>query len=295
MTLELAANTVVVAQGMEWGEGPTWLPSLGGYVFTDIPADTIYLCRGDQVESFRTPSAHANGNTTDREGRLVTCEHYRRRVTRTELDGSITTIADIYEGKPFNSPNDVVVARDGSVWFTDPPYGIMRGECEPGAVAEQPSGVYRVDVSGRIDRVIDTLDKPNGLAFSTDESTLYVSDTGYSHRLRGNHHIFAFEMVGGRPLSLSIFATIDPGGSDGFRVDRLGNIWTSAGDGVHCLSPDGVLIGRVILGEMTTNLCFLVEEGKRGVFVTTPTRALVCHIDTATHPPGFCTDPRGID
>ena len=196
---------------MGWGEGPAYMPSEKGYVFTDIVANTIFLCRDGQVAPCRTPSAHANGNTTDHQGRLVTCEHYARRVTRTEPGGSITVIADSFDGKPLNSPNDVCVTRDGAVWFTDPPYGIMRGECEPGAVPEHPSGVYRVDPGGRVERVIDVLDKPNGIAFSVDERTLYVSDTGYSHRPRGNHHIFAFEMVGARPRNLSIFAAIDPG------------------------------------------------------------------------------------
>ena len=253
------ADITTVAEGLGWGEGPAYLPSAGGYIFTDIVANTMLLWREGVVTTFRNPSAHANGNTIDKTGRLVTCEHQTRRVTRTEDDGSITVIADKFEGKPLNSPNDVVVTEDGAVWFTDPPYGILRGECGTDAVPEQPSGVYRVDPLGGIERVISVLDKPNGLVFAVDESVLYVSDTGYSHRVGGNHHIFQFEMVSSCAVNLSIFASIDPGGCDGLRVDRLGNVWSSAGDGIHCLAPDGTMIGKIEVGEMATNLCFLSE------------------------------------
>lgn len=286
-------SIAVVAEGLGWGEGPAYLPSSGGYVFTDIVANTIFLCRGTTVSAFRLPSSHANGNTIDKAGRLLTCEHQTRRVTRTEPDGSITTLADRFDGKPLNSPNDVAVTEDGAVWFTDPPYGILRGECGPDAVAEQPSGVYRWNSrNGTLERVISTLDKPNGLAFSVDESTLYVSDTGYSHRSGGNHHIFKFDVVACRPVNMSIFAAIEPGGCDGLRVDSAGNIWSSAGDGIHCFSPDGQLIGRIALGEMTTNLCFLTHGEPPGLFVTTPTRALICHLDPALCAEGFCCDPK---
>ena len=229
------AIVTTVAQGLGWGEGPTYLPRAGGYVFTDIVANTIYLCREGTVTTFRNPSAQRT-EIRSTSGRLVTCEHHTRRVTLTEGDGSITVLADCFEGKPLNSPNDVVVTEDGSVWFTDPPYEIMRGECGPDA---EPSNQWRL--SGRpsagIERVISVLDKPNGLVFSVDKSILYVSDTGYSHRSGGNHHIFRFEVVAGRAVNLSIFVRSEPGGCDGLRVDRAGNIWSSAGDGIHCFAP----------------------------------------------------------
>lgn len=281
-----------VAKGMGWGEGPAYVESLSGYVFTDIVATTLYIWRGGEPEVLRSPSFFANGNTTDREGRLVTCEHQTRRVSRTEHDGSITVISDTYEGKPLNSPNDVVVASDGAIWFTDPPYGILRGECGPDAVAHHPSGVYRWDPrSTKLERLVSILDKPNGLALAADETALYVSDTGYSHRSGGSHHIFRFDLVDCRPLNMSVFATIDPGGSDGFRIDAAGYVWSSAGDGVQCFSTDGALVGRIALDEMATNLCFL-EGGERGVFVTTPTRALVCRLALSGGTSGFGRDGR---
>jgi gluconolactonase len=241
---------------------------------------------------FRRPSGHANGNTVDHEGRLLTCEHRARRVTRTEADGSITVLASAFEARRLNSPNDVVVSRDGSVWFTDPPYGLLRGECGPDARMEQPgSGVYRADPrSGAVTRVIDYLDKPNGLAFSPDESHLYVSDTGYSHRADGNHHIFVFAMAEARPATLVGVRGITPGACDGLRVDRAGNLWSTAGDGVWCLASDGALRGRIDLGEMTTNLCFI--PGSPSLFVTTPSRAVVVTLVGASDEDGFCREGR---
>lgn len=271
-----------VAAGLGWAEGPVYLASAGSFVFSDVATSTMWRWSpADQEPAvFRSPSHHANGNAVDAEGRLVTCEHQTRRVTRTEADGSITVVADSFEGRPLNSPNDVIVARDGAIWFTDPPYGLLRGECGPDARQEQPvSGVYRCDPhTGAVALVIDCLDKPNGLGFSPDERILYVSDTGHSHRAGGNHHIFRFDFDDkGTVGPLTVFAEILPAASDGFKLDSAGKIWTSAGDGVHCYAGDGVLVGRIELGEMATNLCFLPAP-QRGLFVTTPSRALVCDL-----------------
>lgn len=269
-----------VAAGLGWGEGPVLLPAAGGVVFSDVAASILWLWRLDAAEAtvFRSPSHHANGNTADAEGRLITCEHQTRRVTRTELDGRITVLADAYTGRPLNSPNDVVAARDGAVWFTDPPYGLLRGECGPDARMEQPvAGVYRIDPgTGDVRLMIGCLDKPNGLAFSPDERSLYVSDTGHSHRPGGNRHIFRFDIApDGTAGPLTVFREIVPAACDGLRIGADGVIWSTAGDGVHVYAADGAMVGRIDLGEMATNLCFLPEQR---IFITTPTRALVCDL-----------------
>ncbi|HET7714435.1 MAG TPA: SMP-30/gluconolactonase/LRE family protein [Bauldia sp.] len=287
-----AAIVTPVADGLGWGEGPAFLAAAGGVVFSDVAADTMYLWRsGDgAIRTFRRPSGHANGNTVDHSGRLITCEHRNRRVTRTEADGSVTVIASAYGGRSLNSPNDVIVARDGAIWFTDPPYGILRGECGPDARMEQSgSGVYRVDPkSGEVVLAIDFLDKPNGLAFSPDETRLYVSDTGYSGRPDGNHHIFGFTIAEGRPRTLTAVREITPGACDGLRIDAAGNIWSTAGDGIQCFCADGTLRGRIDLGEMTTNLCFL--PAWPALFVTTPSRALAIALAGVTAEDGFCRE-----
>jgi gluconolactonase len=216
-------------------------------------------CDGS-VSVFRQPSNNSNGNTVDRQGRLLTCEHLARRVTRTEHDGTIRVIADAYKGKRFNSPNDLVVKSDGSVWFTDPPYGILadyeggRAESEIGA-----SHVYRADPNtGEVTIVADDFEKPNGLAFSPDEKFLYVADTGISHREHGPKHIRKLAVhAHGKTLGAStVFAVCTAGLFDGFRVDEAGRIWTSAGDGVHCYDPDGTLIGKIRIPELVSNVCF---------------------------------------
>lgn len=247
--------------GARWAEGPAWFAAGRYLVFSDIPNNR--MMRFDETDSsmsvFRHPSNNSNGNTTDREGRLVTCEHLGRRVTRTEHDGSITVLADVYKGKRFNSPNDVIVKSDGSIWFTDPTYGIdadyegARAESEIGA-----SNVYRIDPSGEITIVADDFVKPNGLAFSPDEKTLYVADTGCTHVENGPKHIRALAVKpDGKSLGASnMFADCNAGLFDGFRVDKDGRIWTSAGDGVHCFLPNGDLIGKIRIPELVANVCF---------------------------------------
>jgi gluconolactonase len=254
--VKTTARVEKLYEGCRWAEGPAYFPAGRYLVWSDIPNDR--MLRFDEatgtVGVFRHPAGYTNGNTVDREGRLVTCEHGNRRVTRTEHDGSLTVLADRFEGRRFNSPNDVVVKSDGSVWFTDPAYGIEsdyeghKAESEIGACH-----VYRVDPqSGECRIAADDFDRPNGLTFSPDESRLYVSDTG-----AGDPIIRVFTVgAGGRLSGGEVFATCTAGKFDGFRSDDAGRLWASAGDGVHCYEPDGTLIGKVLMPEIAANVVF---------------------------------------
>ncbi len=245
--------------GGRWLEGPAWFPAGRYLVCSDIPNNR--MLRFDETDGsvsvFRQPSLNSNGNTVDREGRLISCEHLSRKVSRTEIDGSITVIADRYRGKRFNSPNDAVVKSDGSVWFTDPPYGILidyeggRAKSEIGA-----NHVYRVDPNGTVSIAADDFDKPNGIAFSPDEKFLYVADTGASHRPGGPKHIRKIAVHGKKLGKSTVFADCTAGMFDGFRLDSEGRIWTSAADGVHCYEKGGKLIGKIRIPELVANVCF---------------------------------------
>ena len=248
--------------GARWAEGPAWFAAGRYLICSDIPNNRMlrYDETDGSVSVFRHPSNYSNGNTVDRQGRLVSCEHFARRVTRTEHNGSITVIADRYEGKRLNSPNDVVVKSDGSIWFTDPSYGILidyEGERHESEIGN--NNVYRVDAkTGKITIVCSDIDKPNGLAFSPDEKFLYIADSGVSHKVGGNKHIRRFDVSSdGQTLGQSkIFADCNSGLFDGFRTDSDGRIWTSAGDGVHCYLPDGTLIGKILIPELVANVTF---------------------------------------
>jgi gluconolactonase len=246
--------------GARWSEGPVWFAAGRFLLWSDIPNNRILRWdeTGGSVSSFRAPSNNANGNTVDRHGRLISCEHLMRRVTRTEHDGSITVVADSFEGKRLNSPNDVVVKSDGSIWFTDPSYGIMmdyegeRAESEIGACH-----VYCVSPEGDVSIVADDYIKPNGLAFSPDESELFIADTGITHDENGPRHIRRHTVgTDGSVSGGTVFAECSEGIFDGFRFDTAGRIWTSAADGVHCLDQKGRLIGKVLIPEMVGNVCF---------------------------------------
>jgi gluconolactonase len=260
--------------GCRWAEGPVWFADTQAVFWSDIPNDRmLQWAEGLGARVFRQPAHFSNGNTRDLQGRLVTCEHGTRRITRTEVDGSITVLADRWQGKRLNSPNDVTVKSDGTIWFTDPPYGIMNDyEGHPAESEIGAAYVYRLDpASGALDVVADDFVRPNGICFSADERTLYVSDTSISHDPEGHRHIRAFEVVGGRRLARGrVFAVVEPGCSDGFRCDLQGNVWTSAGDGVHCYAPDGALLGKVLVPEPVTNLCFGGPRRNR-LFITATT------------------------
>jgi gluconolactonase len=256
-----------IATGYRWVEGPVWFGDHRCLLWSDIPSDR--MLRWDEqtgeVSVFRSPSNHANGHTRDRQGRLVSCEHLTRRVTRTEHDGSITVLADAVDGKPLNAPNDVVVASDGSVWFTDPGYGILSDYEGRRAPFELPTAVYRLDPGhGQPEPVIQDLERPNGLCFAPGESLLYVVDSGSTPRA-----IHVYEVAGGRVGPGRRFADMTPGSSDGIRCDTKGNLWAAAGgggdgyDGVHVFAPDGALIGQVVLPESCANLCFGGAAGNR--------------------------------
>ncbi len=277
------ANVERLFDGCRWAEGPVWFSDGGYLVWSDIPNNRLLRWVPDQgVGVFRADSNNANGNTRDRQGRLVSCEHLGRRVTRTEPDGSITVIADRHQGKRLNSPNDVVVKSDGSIWFTDPTYGIMSDYEGKKSDPEQPGCyVYRVDpASGTVEVVADDFVKPNGLAFSPDEKILYIADSGFSHDADGPHHIRAFDVADGRTLAKSrVFAEISPGVPDGFRLDIYGNLWTSTQNGVLCLAPDGAPLGRIRIPEMVANLTFGGPKRNR-LFITATTSLYAVYVAT---------------
>jgi gluconolactonase len=267
-----------------WAEGPVWFNDGGYLLWSDIPNERILRWIPDHgVSVFRANSNFANGNTRDLQGRLVTCEHGTRRVTRTEADGRITVLADQFQGKRLNSPNDVVVHRDGAVWFTDPTYGILSDyegfKAEP---EQEGSFVYRIDPhSGALASVATDFVQPNGLAFSPDGKTLYVADSARSHDPDAPHHIRALEVIDGNRLGASrVFAEIEPGIPDGLRIDELGNIWTSAGDGIQCFAPDGTLLGKIRLPEKVANLTFGGPRRNR-LFIAANTSLYMIHVAVA--------------
>jgi gluconolactonase len=250
-----------LATGMLWSEGPVWLGDVRALVWSDVPGNCMYKWDEETgaVSRFRKPSNNANGNTRDAAGRIVTCEHLTRRVTRTEHDGRITVLADSFDGKRLNSPNDIVVKSDGSVWFTDPFFGILGFYEGEKAAPELPFNVYRIDGNGSISITAEGINQPNGLAFSPDESILYVVESRSSPRC-----VLAYDVQDGKTLSnRRILIDAGPKGTpDGFRVDVDGNLWCGWGmgesglDGVHVFNPAGKLIGRIDLPERCANVCF---------------------------------------
>lgn len=242
-----------------WAEGPVWFEDLGCLIWSDIPNQRMLRLLPDGHVSLYRTTDFVNGNTRDRQGRLVSCEHGGRRVIRTEPDGSITVVADRYNGKRLNSPNDVVVKSDGSIWFTDPSYGILSNYEGYRATPEQPTrGVYRVDpATGVVTQMVDDFGMPNGLAFSPDERKLYIADSGGTHFADGARHIRVFDVDDAGTISGgAVHYTVDIGVPDGFRVDGDGNIWTSAGDGVHCVDPEGKLLGKIRIPQIVSNVTF---------------------------------------
>lgn len=258
--LTIASATLdVLFDQCKWAEGPVWFGDGQFLVWSDIPNNRMLRYVPDLgVTAFRTPSNFVNGNTRDRQGRLISASHGARAVLRTESDGTITTLVDSYLGKRLNSPNDVVVKSDGTIWFTDPPYGIL-SDYEGYQADQEQDGcyVYRFDpADGSLTVVADDFAKPNGLAFSADESVLYISDTGRSHNPDWPAQIRQFAVNGARLSQPKIFVDVDTGLPDGFRLDSEGNIWTSAGPCVNVYNPAGDLLGRIRTGQPTANVTF---------------------------------------
>ena len=264
-----------------WAEGPVYFPATDLLIWSDIPNDRMLRWAPRMgVGVYRAPSNYSNGNTRDREGRLVSCEHGTRRVTRTEHDGSITVIASHFEGKQLNSPNDVIVDSEGAIWFTDPDYGIIsdyegyRSDSEIGRC-----NVYRVSPGDTQVRLVsDDFVKPNGLAFSPDESKLYIADSAASHDDNAPRHIRVFDVASNGELRNGrVFVEMQSGVPDGMRVDEHGNVWTSAEDGVHCYAPDGALLGKILIPEVVANLTFGGPRRNR-LFITATSSVYALHV-----------------
>jgi len=261
------AELELLAEGFRWLEGPVWFGDHGCLLFNDIPnSRTLRWSEQHGVTVFRHDSEFGNGQTRDRQGRLITCHHRSRCLTRLEHDGTTTVLVSQARGRRLNSPNDVVVKCDGSIWFSDPLYGLLNDYEGGRQTSEQPPALYRLDgASGAIEAVATDFDGPNGLAFSPDERCLYVAESGAAGVPQPRQCIRRFVVSeDGRSLSGGDeFHRISPGWADGFRVDEHGNLWCGAADGVHCLAPDGTLLGKVLVPQRVSNLCFGDRFGSR--------------------------------
>ncbi|GAB4042783.1 MAG: SMP-30/gluconolactonase/LRE family protein [Rubrivivax sp.] len=292
LALRLFSGTVErLVTGLAWAEGPVWFGDGRFLLVSDIPNDRIlrWDATSGRTSVFRAPSHHANGLARDRAGRLLACEHGTRRVTRTEYDGSITVLADRYQGRRLNSPNDIVCRSDGSIWFTDPGFGIAGWWEGAPAPQELPHAVYRLDpATGELAAVLDDLAAPNGLAFSPDESVLYVVES----RAKPHRLIWAWDVAGDRLVNKRLFVSAQgPGAYDGIAVDELGNVWCGFGsdgsvgtdpeglDGVRVYDPQGVALGHVHLPERCANLCFGGPKRNR-LFMAASHSVYALHVNT---------------
>ena len=254
------AGLEVLGEGFRWLEGPVWFADQDSLLFSDLPNDRIMRwTQASGVSVFREPSGFANGHCRDRKGRLIGCSHQHRCITRTELDGAVTTLVSHYAGKRLNAPNDVVCRSDGAIWFTDPLFGINTDFEGGRQTSELPPRVYRFDPAvSALDIVVSDLEGPNGLAFSPDERTLYVTEAGRQFAADPRQVIRALDISedGRQIVDSRDFHKISPGFADGIRVDEGGNVWSSAADGVHCIGPDGTLLGKILTPTVVSNLAF---------------------------------------
>jgi len=248
----------ILATGFRWLEGPVWFADHQCLLFSDIPNNRVMRwCEGG-VSVFREPSEFANGHTRDIQGCLISCHHQSRAITRTEINGTITTLANHYQGKQLNSPNDVIVKSDGSIWFSDPHYGINTDYEGGKQTPELPANLYRLDPDGTLTIAAGDFDGPNGLCFSPDEKKLYAVESGKQFAPEPKRVIRMFDIAAdGKTLTNARdFHKITPGMADGIRADEHGNIWSSAADGVHCIAPDGTLLGKIKTPHIVANLTF---------------------------------------
>jgi gluconolactonase len=248
-----------LGEGFRWAEGPAWFGDMNMLVFSDVPGDRMLRwSEAGGVEVFRQPSGFANGNTRDRQGRLVTCSHLGRCIQRTEYDGRIVVLADSFEGKRLNSPNDLVVKSDGTIWFSDPIYGIAGDYQGARASQELPCNVYRLDPgSGALTVVTDVFKAPNGLAFGPGERQLYIAETGEaSGEPRPHIRVFDLSKTGERLSNGRVFYEFEHGNADGFRCDEDGNLWCGQPEGVLCIAPDGTLLGKILVPSTVANVTF---------------------------------------
>ena len=248
-----------LAEGFRWTEGPVWFGDLDLLVFSDVPGNRVLRwSESGGVSVLQQPSHFANGHARDREGRLITCSHGKRALLRTEHDGQVTTLADSFEGKRLNSPNDVTVKSDGSIWFSDPTYGITGDYQGERAAQELPCNVYRLEPrSGALSVVAGDFQQPNGVGFSPDEATLYIAETG-APAGEPRPHIRAYELAanGAELRNPRVLRVFEAGNADGFCCDEDGNLWCGAADGVHCIAADGTLLGKIHLPAVVSNVTF---------------------------------------
>jgi gluconolactonase len=268
---------------MVWAEGPVYFSEDDSLLWSDIPNNRMLRWSPtDGLSVYRQPANFTNGHYRDLQGRLVSCEHGGRRLTRTEADGTITVLVDNYQGKKFNSPNDLVVKSDGTIWFTDPPYGILSNKEGYTALSEIGGNyVYRfVPETGELTIVASDHEKPNGLAFSPDEKTLYVADSAVSNNEFGNHHLRAYDVVDGKSLTNSrIFAVINPGIPDGFRVDKNGYLYISSLDSIQVYSAGGELLGKIMVPEKIAN-CTFGGKNKDRLFIAASSSIYAIYLNT---------------
>ena len=271
-SIDPGASLTRLTDGGVWAEGPVYLPWAATLMYSDVRMDRgMHWSEATGGVEWRQPNDHTNGNTLDREGRVIHCEHGNRRIARTELDGTRHGLVDRHDGKPLNSPNDVVVKSDGSIWFTDPPYGIvLEDEGHPAPQEQDGCYVFRFDPeSGELTVVSDALVHPNGLAFSPDEARLYVSDTSAALDPAGNHHILEFDVIDGRRLERPrVFKVVEPGLADGLRVDENGDVWTSAEDGIHVVGVRRYRPGADPRARRSPSNCVFGGPDGRRLFIT---------------------------
>jgi gluconolactonase len=247
-----------LADGFLWLEGPVWFGDQDCLIFSDIPNDRVMRWCESGVSVLRAPAGFANGHARDRQGRLIECAHQARCVRRIEWDGRVTTLAAEYEGKRLNAPNDVVVKSDGSIWFSDPPYGINTDYEGGKRASELPPNLYRLDADGTLEIAACDFDGPNGLCFSPDESRLYAVESGRQFDAAPKREIRVFDVLAdGKTLGEGrLFHKVAPGMADGIRCDEHGNLWSGAGDGVHCIAPDGKFLGKILVPSTVSNIAF---------------------------------------